>query len=93
MRRKIDWVYDHVAGYFVLCCICRRLVLARPPRLTWLMEGLETGSDELEAYLSALGVGNDDTTGEGKAEKPRRFSEVVRFDRTRNGKSKWKGKP
>ena len=94
MSRFADAAYDYAAGYALLCWICRRPVLARPPRFTWLINAFIADSDELEQYLTSRRlkyrrkrIGRDDY-GKEPAPRKERFSDVAEFNRSREVKPK-----
>jgi hypothetical protein len=87
MKQLFEEVYDRLAGYALLCWICRRPVLAKPPRFSWLLDVFVADSDELQNYLRDLCVTSrqDHDAKDGEPiPYPRKFSEIVEFNRSRD---------
>lgn len=89
MRKVSTRIYDRVAGYLFLCWICRRPVLASPPRLTDLFDAFITSGDELKTYLADLGVEFPSWLDEvtPPSTNPKKFSEIAKNDRRRSPSS------
>ena len=91
MMKWSETLFDLVAGYVFLCWICRRPVLARPPRLSWLLDVFVADSEELALYLESLGIEygrSPSINAPGERPVPRKFSEIVEFSRNRDVHSK-----
>lgn len=71
---------DRALGYILLCKLCNRLFLFRPPRFSWLVNVVVT--DKFEEYMRENGyevLPDDDID---LPRKPRKFSELKEFNRS-----------
>jgi hypothetical protein len=72
---------DRLQGYWLLCRLCHRPLFVIPPKFSEILDLAWRGDESLEQYMASIGFEFEHDDAEASNSRPRKFSELVPFER------------